>query len=230
MKKTIKLGFLFGLFTMSSILNAQEVKINDNFKVEADGTLVFEDSATVYDDIMVFPDATSRGSSNQPVMAKFNTNSGQGVFLWMFDKDAEQELYFTLQIPHGYKLGSKLYPHVHWTTTSGTPTGTDVVWGLEYTIMKIGGNFNATTSTMTANSVIPGIGTPSGTRQHLITPFGTIASGAAPNDLGISTIIVCRLYRKAGDSLDVFGNSVGLLGFDIHYEKDTEGSRREFVK
>jgi len=227
--KTINL--LAIVFLLTGSICAQEVKINDNLKVEADGTLVFENSATIFDDIMVFPDATTKSGSYSPVWTRYAQNgASQGTFLWMFDKDTEQELYFTVQIPHGYKQGSPLYPHVHWTTISGTPSGTNVVWGLEYTIMKIGGNFNATTTILTTNSVISGIGTPSGTRQHLISSFGQISSGTAPYDFGISTIIVCRLFRQAADSNDTFGYSVGLLGFDFHYEKDTEGSRTEFVK
>jgi hypothetical protein len=66
----------------------------------------------------------------------------------------------------------------------------------------------------------------SGTGQHLITSLGTIPG----TNLGISTILVCRLYRATGDASDTFANEVGLLGFDIHYEKDTEGSRQEFTK
>lgn len=228
MKKTIKLGFLFGLFTMTSILNAQEVKINDNLKVEADGTLVFENSATVYDDLMVYPDATSRGGSNPPVWGStaFKKNgSSQGVFLWMFSASTEQELYFTVQLPHSYKVGSTLFPHVHWTTATGTPTTTNVTWGLEYSAIAIGGSFS-TTSTLTSNTLISAVGTPTGTGQHLITSLGTISG----TNLGISAVLVCRIYRATGDSNDTFGNEVGFLGFDIHYEKDTEGSRSEFVK
>jgi len=211
---------------MANFTKAQEVKINTNLAVEADGTMRMDGNATVWDDIMVFPDATSKGSSNPPVWAIFKNNSGsQGVWLWTFSPTVEQEVYFTVQIPHGYKVGSALYPHVHWTTASGTPTRTNVVWGLEYTVVAIGGTFSNTT-TLTANSVISGIATITGFGQHLITSFGTIAG----TDLGISTIIVCRLFRKATDGADTFSDPVGLLGFDIHIEKDTQGSRTEFTK
>lgn len=134
-------------------------------------------------------------------------------------------MYFTVQIPHSYKVGTNLYPHIHWTTKSGTPSGTDVVWGLEYTWMTIGGTFGNTTLS-TGNTIIDAIGTPSGTGQHLITPLGTITGTTQ----GISTIITCRLYRATSDSRDTFGSTTGLLGFDIHFEKDTEGSRKEYEK
>lgn len=203
----------------------------NNTTFESDGTMVFNGDATVYSDIMVFPDATTRGSSNPPTWGgqggaffKNNGSGSQGVFLWMFDKSTEQELYFTVQIPHSYKLGTTLYPHIHWTTKSGTPTGTDVVWGLEYTAVAIGGTF-VNTTVLTANSVIPSI-TPSGTGQHLITSFGTIPG----TNLGISSILICRVFRLAGSGSDTFDNETGLLGVDFHYQMDTDGSRTEYTK
>jgi hypothetical protein len=220
--------FLTGLMNLSF---SQEVKINNNLSIEADGTIRMDGSGTVWNDLVVNPDATSRGSSNPPVWGGapatvFRQNgSSQGVFLLMFSASTEQELYFTIQLPHSYKVGSTLYPHVHWTTRLGTPIGTDVVWGLEYTATAISGNFSNTTI-ITANSVIPSIGTPSGTGQHLITSLGTINGSS----LGISTILICRLFRAATNGSDSFANETGLLSFDIHYEQDTEGSRQEFIK
>ena len=202
-----------------------------NTKFEADGTIVLEGNATVWDDFLVNPDATSRGGSKTPVWGgtggtAFKNNSGsQGVFLWMFSASQEQEVYFTVQLPHKYKVGTDLYPHVHWTTATGTPTRTNVVWGLEYTVMKIGSAF-PNTILATGNSIIGGIPTISGSGQHLITSLGTISG----TGIEISTIIVCRLYRATGDSNDTFGNEVGLLSMDFHYQIDTEGSRSEYVK
>lgn len=218
---------------MSISVESQEVKINNNLVVESDGTFRLDNTATVWDDVMVFPDATNRGGSNAPLWGgqsssafkKNASGTSQGVFLWMFSAGTEQELYFTLQIPHGYKVGSTLYPHVHWTTSAGTPSGTNVVWGLEYSVMAIGGNFGVTT-TLLSNTTIAAIGTPSGTGQHLITSLGTIDG----TNLGISTIMICRLYRATGNSNDTFSNEAGFLGFDIHIEKDTEGSRSEYSK
>lgn len=233
MKLKFTFFFMHCIIVMTNMVVAQEVKINTNLVVESDGTFRMDGAATVWDDVMVYPDATTRGGSVSPVWGgalgvafkKNAAGTSQGVFLWMFSASTEQELYFTVQIPHSYKVGTTLYPHVHWTTYTGTPTGTNVVWGLEYSVIAIAGSF-PTTTTLTANAVISLIGTPSGTGQHIITPLGTING----TGLGISTIIICRLYRATGDANDTFANETGLLGMDFHYEKDTEGSRREFIK
>jgi len=223
----------FVLFSFATPLLAQEVKINSNLAIEADGTLRMDGAATVWDDLMVYPDATNRGNSKAPAWGGQSENAfkknlagtSQGVFLWMFSPTTEQELYFTVQIPHSYKVGTDIYPHVHWTTATGTPSGTDVVWGLEYSIVTIGSNF-PNTSTLTANSVIASIGTPSGTGQHLITAFSPISG----TNLTISTVLICRVYRAATDGNDTFANETGILGIDFHYERDTEGSRTQYVK
>lgn len=207
-------------------MNAQEVKINNNMIVESDGTVRYENNATVFDDIMVFPDATGKNGAKSPTMSQYKNDgaSSQGVYLWMFSQTEEQEVFFTIQLPHGYKTGTSLYPHVHWTTASGTPSGTDVVWSLEYTIIAIGGTFSNTT-TINATNVIGSI-TLSGTSQHIISSFPAISG----TGLSISTVIIGRLYRNVGHASDTFANPVGLLGFDIHFEKDTDGSRTEYTK
>lgn len=225
----IRITVIILLALVSQILTAQDVKINSNMVIEADGTMRLDNDATVWNDLMVFPDATTKGGSNPPEWGSvFKKNAGgtsQGVYLWMFSPTIEEELYITVQIPHDYKVGSDLHPHVHWTTATGTPSGSDVVWGIEYTIAAVGGTF-PNTGILTSNTLVTECGTPSGTGQHLISPFSPV-SGAG---LGISSVLICRLFRVAGDAADTFPNTVGLLGFDIHYEQDTQGSREQWTK
>ncbi|MCB8998993.1 MAG: hypothetical protein H6540_02845 [Bacteroidales bacterium] len=190
--------------------------IADNTTIEADGTVKFNGNATVWDDLVVSPSAAGKNTS-PPTWAKFQDN----IQLLYFAKG--DQIYFTAQLPHSYKVGSPLYPHLHWTTNTGIPSGNDVKWGLEYTVIAIGGVYPVT-STIYVNSIIASITAPYGPKKHLISSFGSI-SGV---NLSISAILVCRLFRDPTDTYS--GSDVGLLSFDIHYEKDTEGSRVEFVK
>jgi hypothetical protein len=116
---------------------------------------------------------------------------------------------------------------VHWTAITGTPSGSNVIWGLEYTIISIGEDFGNTTI-ITGSNVINGIESITGPGQHLINSLGTIEGSPGGNPLKISSVIACRLFRD-GDN-DGFDQTVGLLGFDFHYEQDTQGSRLEFIK
>jgi len=223
MKKLITILLIAG---SSYFVMGQEVKINTDFVVETDGTFRLDREATVWDDLMVYPDATTRGGSKDPDWAQFKNNSGsQGVFIWWFDKESEEEVYFTVQIPHSYNVGTNLFPHVHWTTSASTPSRSDVVWGLEYTVIAVGGPF-PNTQIIYATSVIADIVTISGTGQHLISGFTAIDGSS----FGISTVLVCRLFRAAGNGSDTFDNDTGLLGLDFHYERNTMGSRTPWTK
>lgn len=228
-KGHIVIALVLMLVAASQNLMAQEVQINNNLVVEADGTFRLDNTATVWNDLMVFPDATTKGGSNPPEWGTtFMRNAGgtsKGVFLWMFAPNQEEELYFTVQIPHNYKVGSDLHPHIHWTTAAGTPSGSNVVWGLEYTAIAVAGSFPYTTTILT-NTVIAECNPPSGPGQHLISGFATISG----TGLGISSILVCRLFRAAVNAADTFAGDAGFLGFDIHYEQDTQGSREEWIK
>jgi len=229
MKHSTNLLLVFSFFVISTALYAAgEVKINTDLTVEADGTIVSSGNATVWNDINVFPDATTRSGSNSPTMTIFKTNGSgsQGVLLNAFSASTEQELYFTIQLPHSYLEGSTLYPHVHWTpfTTDGTNYG--VVWGLEYTIVNIGGTFGNTTI-ITGSTPIAAV---TGLGQHVITPLTAITSPVSPNEFKISTVLVCRIFRKVADAADIYSGVAGLLGFDIHYESDMTGSRDQFTK
>ncbi len=228
MKNSTKQILILSFLCICSTLWAVDptIKLNTNLGIEPDGTIVATGEATTWDDLTVYPEATSRGGSNSPTAAKFKDNGAgsQGVFLWWFSSGSEQEVYFQVQMPHSYKVGTTLYPHVHWTTASTTPTTTNVVWRLEYTIMSFGGNFGNTTTTTT--STVVGETVPSGVGQHLISSLGTISG----TGIGISTFIICRLYRQVTDPADVFPDAAGLLGFDIHYERDMQGSRTAFEK
>jgi len=231
MKNVSKLLVVFSFFGISSmaLYAAGEVKLNTNLVVEADGTVRSDGAATVWNDLNVFPDATTKSGSNPPVMTKFKDNgsASQGVFLNAFSASIEQELYFTIQLPHGYKEGTAMYPHVHWTPMATTGSASYVVvWGFEYTIMKHTGTFGNTTI-VTGSAPVNLASTPTGIGFHTITAFSPIAASAENK---ISTIMVCRLFRKAADAADVYDGLAGLLGFDIHYESDMAGSRTDLEK
>lgn len=232
MKHLTNLFLVFSFFAICTALHAaNEVKLNTNLVVESDGTLRADGDATIWNDLNVFPDATTKTGSNPPVMKKFMSNaSSQGVFLNSFSNTTEQELYFTIQLPHGYKEGTTLKPHVHWTTFPDYtfPTGKVIEWGLEYTIMKHNGTFGTTAFVYGSTPV----NAPTASAQHTITPLGDIASGTAPNNFTISTVIVCRLFRRISgvDTYDASGESIGLLSMDFHYESDMPGSRTDYTK
>ena len=141
----------------------------------------------------------------------FNVFRG-AVRLWEFSASADQELFFTCQLPHGF-LKDEIRPHVHFTTASTAATGS-VTWGLEYTVASVGDVFGAPAAADEVDYVF----TANGQYEHLIKPLTPIDASA----LRDSAQLICRLYRKG--STDTFVGTVFGIEFDIHYQSAHSGS------
>jgi hypothetical protein len=165
------------------------------------------------------------GGVNDPVFSKaFDDGAGSnGVYLWRFGHTTvDHEVFFSCQMTHSWKIGSAIYPHVHWVpavTASGK-----VKWGLEYTLTNVGGMYPDNTTIITANQHLPA-DTTLISKKHYTTSFAPIEM----LDKKESVLIICRLFRQPTDGVnDTYGNFAGLLDFDFHYQADKLGSISEF--
>ena len=200
----------------------------DNYlNISSSGTLSLHGNATVWDDLRFSAVSSKLGGSKDPGFAVFKTNASgsQGVFTYWFDDDAEEEIYLIAQMPHAWKAGSLISPHVHWTPAANG-TGT-VSWGLEYSWANVNSVFPST-STIYGNQVLGSHVNISGS-VHYLTELSAITGTSKT----LSSMIVMRLFRNAtgaGSSGDSYANDAGLLEFDIHYEMDGLGSESEYTK
>jgi hypothetical protein len=196
-------------------------------KIGKGGELTLLGTATVWEDLRVPVTSTTKGGSKDPGFEVFKTNGAgsQGVFTYWFDKNAEEELYFTVQFPHSWDA-TPIYPHVHWVPKSADAGGTETVeWGLEYTWVNIDGTYGDTTIVYAKSA--SGLTT---AYKHILTSFTAITPGAGTQD-GISSMMVCRIFRNATDAVDdTYDDDAGLLEFDIHYAMNTMGSKTELAK
>lgn len=167
-------------------------------------------SDTYWDDLFVPLTTTRVGSNSKPDFDY--TNIG-----YLFpNNDAAEILYFIIQFPHRWKTGTTVFPHVHWRQAANqTP-----VFKLDYKWYSIGEAPPANFSTYTMDQLA--VTYTSGT-LHQISNGAAGISGAGK---GISSIMVCKLYRQdsayTGDCL--------VDQFDIHHEIDAPGSRTEYTK
>ena len=200
----------------------------NNTYIESDGSLSYEGTATRYDDMKVPVMSTRNDGSKPPLMYWFQDTSGgtgdgsQGVFAAWFNKDNEKELYFMVQMPHGWKEGTDIYPHVHWSAKTALGE-TKVQWGLEYTWANVADTMGATTM-ITGNTIIAACD--GSAYQHMITPL-PMMSGTGKT---LSSMIICRVYRDADAGADDFAEDAGLFEIDFHYQIDSDGSREPFTK
>ena len=154
--------------------------------------------------------------TNDPTFGVF----AGSVSTYLFAAGALNEIFFTLQVPHSYKEGTSIRPHVHWSPAN-TNTG-NVLWKLEYKWVNIGtGNFASATDTI--ECLDAGSGTAG---DHQVCGFPTI-DGTGKT---ISSMMCGRLYRDGADAADTFTGNAALIEFDFHFEMNTIGSRIEFTK
>lgn len=200
----------------------------DQAKFDADGSFSLEGAATVFGDLQVPVFSTSTGGSQPPTIAKVKDNGSgsQGVFTYFFSASTEQELYFTVQLPHEWKEGSTIFPHVHWL--AGTDlNGNKVRWGLEYTWVNLAGTFGNSSiiygeDPIAANGAVTAY-------ESAITEIGG-GTGIVATGKTISSFLICRIFRDATAETDNYTGTAGLLGIDFHIEKDGLGSRTEYTK
>lgn len=118
-------------------------------------------------------------------------------------------------IPHNIKPGSKMYPHIHWTT-NGTNTGAQV-WRVHHQIAK-GHNQEAFPTATTID--LPSAAASGIAWQHMITECTDEQAIDAPEP---DTLMLMSIELETKGSSDtVFG-----LYADLHFEIDRFGTPRK---
>lgn len=181
--------------------------------------ITFED--TVWDDIRIVPSAFDFAGNNDPTNVPVSIG---GMTFRLFEFAAGDEAFCVIQMPHSYKRGTALRPHIHWTpgTRGNEEAGKTVAWKMQISSAQYGAVFsNAATVNLT--HAVPA-GTLDGT--HLI---GASADYAVPAGFGESGMLLVRVYRDTGDTWagTASGSLPLLLEVDIHHQIDKLGSADE---
>jgi hypothetical protein len=189
-----------------------DVPAGNYSEFENDGTLVFIGDAAVWDDLRV-PLVTGRvAGANVPSFEVLTGNTQA----WNFDDG--DEIFFTVQMPHSWKIGSTIYPHLHWCPESSVDPSDNVGIGFEYEWVGIGDTFSGT---ITITRDVPtGVGS---ALKHLVHNFDEAGIDGS-SITGVSSMLNCRFFRQAAGS-DNYAGGIFALEVDFHYEIDTIGSR-----
>ena len=179
------------------------------------GTVRLIAEATVFDDLRTM--ASEMNFSPEGAAPALDTLLG-GTKLWWFGPNADAEMYFNVELPHFWKAGSTIYPHVHWVPSATGTAGHVVKWSLEFTWQNKAGVFGVPltisgTAHTPADSALV-------TRRHYVTDLEAITGTAKE----FSSILVCRIFRDADNVADTYTGNAGLLAVDFHIEIDSLGS------
>lgn len=200
---------------------------NGNYvEIEADGTIKLVGDATAWDDIRVTPAGFDRAGVADPSLVAYQP-SGSGIATYLYEFQKNDIAYFTIQLPHSYKLGTDLRAHVHWTAGANgvTENGNTVGWKIDYSWANIDGTFGAM-ATVDLSDACDGTN-----HKHQMTPNVAITG----TDKGISSMLICNIKRTDTGTDDTWSRTASgslpmLLEIDFHYEIDTFGSRETASK
>lgn len=152
----------------------------------------------------------TRSGPSQPPL----TNFRNGIYLFAFSPTDIMEGFATAHIDHDYKLGTMLYPHVHWSTTS-TATG-KVRWGFEYTFAQRHDDTGVKTFGPSQTVYVEQQADGEAYKHYVAeSPEG---QGIPGTGINVDTVILFRVFRDATHANDTFPDQAFAFTFDLHYE------------
>jgi len=164
-----------------------------------------------YDMLSPITSAGRRGATSDFDWTNYNATG-----IYQPDFAINEDGMCVFHINHDIKRGSKMYPHVHWSTD-----GTDVNpihWELNYIYAT---RDDTTPTVFSAKQTITIIGTPSGTAfAHHVTEASDEDAITAFEVDSIMPLQLKRVTNGATDNTDtIFGHFV-----DIHYQRERFGT------
>jgi len=139
-------------------------------------------------------------------------------------------LTMVIQMSHRWKLGSVIYPHLHWVQTAAAMPN----WLIGYRWNINGAATNAAAWTYIKHSA--NAYTWSSGSLNQITKFDSITP---PEGAGLSDLVHIKIFRDvANESTQFIGaendgttqDDAAASSFDIHFEIDSAGSDTEYTK
>ena len=150
--------------------------------------------------------------------------SYRGGMVLAFPSNANKTIYFSVQLPHEYKIGSDIEFHIHAVLpTAGAGFGVEnVKIDFTYSWACINCSFPIATSVPKTIDVQTYLAD-----THYLMEIAETMDGSAIS--GVSSMILCSLTRDVTVAND-YADDIYLLEVDFHYIKDTMGSRKETTK
>lgn len=191
---------------------------SDYTEIEADGTIEFHGNATVWDDANVGGVSLGGPVANRPGTETLDDEGGTDTGIYVLGFGIGDIVSGAIEIPHSYKEGSDIVPHIHWQGNDA-PSGTDYVkWELTYTVSQHEATLDAAT-TITIETAYDT------QYEQVISAFAAI-TGTNFN-MGDQFIFSLERVAAAGDAYS--GNAL-VMTVGLHFEKDTVGSRQITTK
>ncbi len=180
-----------------------------------DGHRQLHSSILCWDDLQCPPEAFNAQGSPSPPTIDNTTVPGT----WLFSGTIENNLAVVRQMPHRWKQGGTLKPHVHWEKTT-TGSG-EVMWQWCYSIANVGAVFPAYSDYFDGTNAVPHSDT---VRKHALDTFPEVDMTGKRE----SCMICIKFRRLPSHASDTYAADARFLEFDIHYQSDKDGTEVEY--
>jgi len=177
--------------------------------IQIDGEIVLINA--LWDDLRFSATQTKRGALALPNFDYTN------VGLLFPANNVAEIIYIVCQMPHTWKEGSTIYPHIHWDQNQNQA----VNWEMDY---KWYNNDEAVPASFTNLNIYD--------LEYTYTSgnfaqISTTSAGISGTGKKISSMMVIKLWRNPTDS---YTGDALFAEFDIHYQVDGFGSYLEYQK
>ena len=186
------------------------------FFVESDGTVVTESSASAWDDVA--GSLTGRRLSSTTGKVDYDWDENAVVFQSGGSIATSADIVnFNVQMPHAMKTDSTVDLHIHWEQDTATARE----FTIKHRTQNNGVNKTSSwTTTVVSTDDDPKFAYPGGTINQISDLVAIDMTG-----YGISAVIQFQIARTDSETGDLNATFI-----DLHVEKDTLGSRQEYVK
>ena len=154
-----------------------------------------------------------------PASVDNDVNAFPGTLV--FAGNQENVISGVAQLPHSWKEGTAIHPHIHWSKITADASNLAVGWELRYKVSEKGVGWSAWSAWYPA-TLEAGSNTVADIQN--LSDFPDI-------DLTGKTVscMVNWTLRRLGNT-DAYNGSTRLYEIDFHYQVDTLGSTSEYVK
>jgi hypothetical protein len=179
-------------------------------------TLVLD--SVVWDDSMVAPTAFRSGGTAL-------TFDQLTATIYTHRFDVGDQIHIAVQFPHTMKLNTAISPHIHITNRNAVGnTNYNVAFDFYYTWANIGSIFPAELSELNVKQSFQN----TAALTHKMLTFTSLNPTAVQG--GISSILLAKITRVNADTQNYSNADIFTLGFDVHFQVDTMGSRQTGIK
>ena len=185
--------------------------------LDATNGIRYHGNTTTFSDIQVPLSAATVVTNPQPTFSLFRSS----IYAYAFSGNLVNTVAFTTQLPHAYKEGSTLFPHLHCAFDAVPTIGQTVALQFSYTLTNIGDIIQAGTVQPTITYTISASDVQ---YKHFMLSLAPI-SGTGILISALMNGVLSRLGNTDTSNADLF-----IFEFDLHYEIDSLGSNTTDVK